>query len=161
MISTVTTLPERTRRLFELSADVTEKLAPLFAREAIGRLEAAVGDVRGITEEISVNARPSSASQSVVERIRAARLAKGWTQRYLADRSGMKRANVCRLEGGKHAPTLDTIELMAKALALPLADLFQTSSAAGRLHALNERRARAGAKRLRSTLRDLRSKGII
>lgn len=70
-----------------------------------------------------------SASQTVGQRIRAARLAKGWTQQELENHSGIARANLARLEAGRHSPRVDTVELLAQVLSVPLAELFATSIA--------------------------------
>jgi len=69
-----------------------------------------------------------SASWAVGQRIRAARLAKGWTQQDLADHSGIARANIARMEAGRHAPRVETIKVVAQALSLAMADMFKVSS---------------------------------
>jgi DNA-binding XRE family transcriptional regulator len=56
--------------------------------------------------------------------IRKLREAKGMTQEELADAVGMMRNNISRIEAAKHRPTLETLERIAKALKVPVADLI-------------------------------------
>ena len=49
---------------------------------------------------------------------------KGVTQQALARAAGMIRANLSRIEASKHRPTLETIERIATALKVPVADLI-------------------------------------
>jgi len=44
------------------------------------------------------------------------RIEQGLTQQQVADLVGTKQPNIARLESGKHAPTLDLLEQVAKAL---------------------------------------------
>ena len=55
--------------------------------------------------------------------IRKLREARGITQERLAGAVGMMRNNISRIEAAKHRPTLETIERIAKALKVSLADL--------------------------------------
>lgn len=56
--------------------------------------------------------------------IRKLREAKGITQEELADAVGMMRSNISRIEAAKHRPTLETMERIAKALKVSVADLI-------------------------------------
>jgi len=56
--------------------------------------------------------------------IRKLREAKGVTQAELARAVGMMRANISRVEAAKHRPTLETMERIAKALKVSVADLI-------------------------------------
>ena len=56
--------------------------------------------------------------------IRKLREAKGITQEKLAGAVGMMRNNISRIEAAKHRPTLETIERIAKALKVAVADLI-------------------------------------
>jgi DNA-binding XRE family transcriptional regulator len=56
--------------------------------------------------------------------IRKLREAKGVTQEGLAAAVGMMRSNISRIEAAKHRPTLETMERIAKALKVSLADLI-------------------------------------
>lgn len=56
--------------------------------------------------------------------IRKLREAKGITQEELAGAAGMMRSNISRIEAAKHRPTLETMERIAKALKVSVADLI-------------------------------------
>lgn len=62
-------------------------------------------------------------AQRIGERVRGAREARGWSLEELATRAGMHRPNLHRLEAGKHLPSLDTLERVADALGLRVANL--------------------------------------
>jgi putative transcriptional regulator len=57
-------------------------------------------------------------------KIRKLREAKGITQQELAEAVGMMRNNISRIEAAKHRPTLETLERIAKALKVSVADLI-------------------------------------
>lgn len=59
----------------------------------------------------------------VASTIRKLRDAKGITQDQLAGAVGMMRSNISRIEAAKHRPTLETLERIAKALKVSVADL--------------------------------------
>ena len=157
---TTITLPEKTRRLFERSAAAMRVLDAVFSPDAVLSLERVMG-LYGRKDARISPATNRFAFWDVIQRIRAARLEKGWTQQRLADYSGIARANIARLEAGRHAPRIDTIELLARALSLPLAKLFETSVSASNLRNLNEMQLRAGTSPLQETLKALREKGVI
>jgi len=52
-----------------------------------------------------------------------ARIARGLSVTELAERAGMKRPNLSRLEHGRQQPALETLERIAEALGLPVAVL--------------------------------------
>jgi len=56
--------------------------------------------------------------------IRKLREAKGITQEELAASVGMMRNNISRIEAAKHRPTLETMERIAKALKVTVAELI-------------------------------------
>lgn len=65
-------------------------------------------------------------------RLRAARLAKGWTQAHLGELLGLGEPNtaaprISRYERGMHEPDLTTIEQLAKILGLPTAYFYASS----------------------------------
>ncbi|QYF95587.1 helix-turn-helix transcriptional regulator [Massilia sp. PAMC28688] len=60
------------------------------------------------------------------------RLAKGMSQSQLAEAMGKKQPYVARLESGSNDVQMSTIEAIAKALALPAADVFVAVSSARR-----------------------------
>ena len=49
-------------------------------------------------------------------RVVALRKMRGWSQQELADRAGLQRTHVGRIEAGKYAVTLETIQAIAEAL---------------------------------------------
>ena len=61
----------------------------------------------------------------VGQQIRAARLQAGLTQEALANRCGMERPNVVRIEQGQASATLDTLFLIADAIGVDLAELVR------------------------------------
>lgn len=67
--------------------------------------------------------RVLAARRAVGERIRAARLHASLTQETLAERSGLDRQAINRIEQGHASPVLDTLIRIAIALDLPLRDL--------------------------------------
>lgn len=91
------------------------------------------------------------AASRIGKRIREVREAKGLTAHELARRSGVLRPNVSRLEGGKHVPTIDTLERIAQALHVSLVDLLPPQQVREGLPArgvlLAEVRAKSNARR--------------
>jgi DNA-binding XRE family transcriptional regulator len=63
-------------------------------------------------------------AQRTADRVRALRLQRGMTVQALADAAGMARPNLSRIEHGKHNPSLDTLERIAKALGMTVAELL-------------------------------------
>ena len=62
-------------------------------------------------------------ARNVGATIRKLREAKGLTQDQLATAVGMIRNNISRIEAAKHRPTLETLEKLAKALKVSVAEL--------------------------------------
>lgn len=62
-------------------------------------------------------------AERIVARIRQEREARGWSLGELAQRTGMQVPNLSRLESGKHLPSLETLERVADALGVRVADL--------------------------------------
>jgi DNA-binding XRE family transcriptional regulator len=58
------------------------------------------------------------------KKIRQLRIAKGYSIEALAQKAGMKRPNLSRLESGKHQPSLDTLEHLAEALDVSVAKIL-------------------------------------
>ncbi len=58
------------------------------------------------------------------ERIRALREAKGLTQGDIEERCGLLRCYTSRVENGHTVPSLETIEKIARALEIPLYQIF-------------------------------------
>jgi len=57
-------------------------------------------------------------------RIREVRKLRGLSQERLAERVGVDPKQISRIEGGKSAPSLDTLEAIAKHLQVEMKDLF-------------------------------------
>ncbi len=57
------------------------------------------------------------------QRIRQLRESKGYSVQTLADKAKMKRPNLSRIENGHHQPSLETLEKIAEALEIPVADI--------------------------------------
>ena len=58
-------------------------------------------------------------------RIKEARGRKGMSQEEVASKAGIHRVTLANIERGAKAPTLDTLERLAKALELPLRKLLE------------------------------------
>lgn len=57
------------------------------------------------------------ARAAIARKLVTRRITVGWTQKELAKRAGVRLETVCRLEGGKHSPTRETITRLDTALA--------------------------------------------
>jgi transcriptional regulator with XRE-family HTH domain len=57
-----------------------------------------------------------------IKRLRAAR---EMTQERLAEKTGLTRVHIARLESGNHDPTLSTLMKLAKALKVTVSDLLE------------------------------------
>ncbi len=57
-------------------------------------------------------------------RVRELRQERGLTTYELAKRSGILRPNISRIEGGRHVPNVDTLDRLARALGVSVADLL-------------------------------------
>jgi transcriptional regulator with XRE-family HTH domain len=66
-----------------------------------------------------------SATQRVAERVVELRQARGLSQEALARKTGLNRVTLARLERAMHPPNLETLERIARALRVPLADLVR------------------------------------
>ena len=59
------------------------------------------------------------------DRLRNLRMARGWDQNGLSIRSGVSRATIQRIEGGKYDPRLSTARALVKALAIDFNELLE------------------------------------
>jgi transcriptional regulator with XRE-family HTH domain len=59
-----------------------------------------------------------------VEELKRLRTSKGWSQQKLADESGVDRATINQVEGGRRSPTIATLENLAQAMDVEVADFF-------------------------------------
>ncbi|TMI73181.1 MAG: helix-turn-helix transcriptional regulator [Bacillati bacterium ANGP1] len=57
-------------------------------------------------------------------RVRELRQRKGLTTYELAKRSGILRPNISRIESGRHVPSVETLDRLARALGVSPADLL-------------------------------------
>jgi transcriptional regulator with XRE-family HTH domain len=57
--------------------------------------------------------------------LRRLRTKRGLSQQGLAERSGLSREYVARLETGQHNPSLATLQKLAKALGVPVTALLE------------------------------------
>jgi transcriptional regulator with XRE-family HTH domain len=58
-------------------------------------------------------------------RLKRLRMEQGLSQRALAARAGLSREYLARLETARQDPTLSTLEKLARALKVPVADLIK------------------------------------
>lgn len=63
--------------------------------------------------------------EQLAMRLRTLRERRGLSQEKLAERAGLSRPHLARLETGQHDPTLTTVEKLAKALRVPLTELLK------------------------------------
>jgi transcriptional regulator with XRE-family HTH domain len=61
----------------------------------------------------------------VIMRLKALRVKQGLSQAGLAERAGVSREYIARLETGHHNPTLSTLEKLAKALKVKVGKLLE------------------------------------
>jgi cell division protein FtsZ len=62
-------------------------------------------------------------ARRIGEKLREIRNTKGLSVEELAQKAGLKRPNLSRLEHGKHVPSLETMERLSVALGVPVADI--------------------------------------
>jgi transcriptional regulator with XRE-family HTH domain len=67
------------------------------------------------------------------------RLARGWTQKDLAQKAGTKQANISRLENGLLNPSLDMLQKVAEALGAELAVTLEATGQQQQVSALPPR----------------------
>ena len=61
--------------------------------------------------------------EKIAMRIKVLRERKGWTQEMLAEKAGIGRSHLARLETARQDPTLSTLEKIAKAFRVKLSAL--------------------------------------
>jgi transcriptional regulator with XRE-family HTH domain len=66
-----------------------------------------------------------SATERVAARVVELRQERGLSQEALAQKTGLNRVTLARLERAMHPPNLETLERIARALRVPLADLVR------------------------------------
>src|SRR5580704_18226717 len=70
--------------------------------------------------------------QSLINRVKTCRTAKGWSQDELSDRAGVSRAGVSAIETGRLVPSTTAALALAAALDCRVEDIFQVGPAAAR-----------------------------
>jgi transcriptional regulator with XRE-family HTH domain len=78
---------------------------------------------------------------NIGERLRALRKGKKLSQRDIAKKTGLLRCNMWRLEIGRQAPTIETLEKIARALEIPMYQLFYFREGPPRLPNLRKRKS--------------------
>jgi mRNA interferase RelE/StbE len=59
----------------------------------------------------------------------ALRLRRGWSQRTLAENSGLRQPHIARLESGRNDPSLATMRRLAQALGVTLSEMVEALDA--------------------------------
>lgn len=62
----------------------------------------------------------NNVKQSIIDSYISLRKARGITQQEIAERTGMKRTNIARIESGKSIPTIEVLVKLAAALDMEL-----------------------------------------
>jgi transcriptional regulator with XRE-family HTH domain len=62
--------------------------------------------------------------KAMAKRLQRLRMTRGWSQRELAERAGISREYLARLETARQDPTLGTLEKLAKALRVKVRTLL-------------------------------------
>src|SRR5713226_5746191 len=79
----------------------------------------------------------------IADRLRAIREQKALSQGDIEQRTGLKRCYVSRVENGHTVPSIDTLEKMARALEVPLYQLFYDGERPPELPSLPRRKSAA------------------
>jgi transcriptional regulator with XRE-family HTH domain len=78
---------------------------------------------------------------NIGERLRALRKGKKLSQRDIAKKTGLLRCNMWRLEIGRQAPTIETLEKIARALEFPMYQHFYDDEKTPKLPNLPKRKS--------------------
>lgn len=70
--------------------------------------------------DIFIEQEKNSVKQQILEHYIFLRKEKGITQQEIAERTGMKRTNIARIESGKNIPTIEVLVKLAAALDMEL-----------------------------------------
>ncbi len=79
---------------------------------------------RIVTKQGKQQQSDAKRAKRIGQRVRAAREDLNWTLDFLAERTGIQAPNLSRLESGKHLPSLPTLERVADALGISIAELL-------------------------------------
>ncbi|MBU2573516.1 MAG: helix-turn-helix domain-containing protein [Elusimicrobia bacterium] len=120
------------RRLFDNSKRIIGILNQAFNPQVLQGLKqlivlSAAGRVkrRGRIHIQTKASKGGALAWSIGQKIRTARERKNLTQEDLAKLTGIARANIARFETGRHAPKIETVQRVARALDLKTADLLK------------------------------------
>lgn len=70
--------------------------------------------------EVLVEIQKERVKNEILDSYIALRKKRGITQQEIAERTGMKRTNIARIESGKYAPTIEVLVKLAEALDMDL-----------------------------------------
>jgi ribosome-binding protein aMBF1 (putative translation factor) len=131
----IAVLMERIRALpKEDKDDLFELSKVLFAAETQEEEESAANAMREILEQGPINIQPLDTKDETGQglkkwldyvscHIKHARESAGLTQTELSAQTGLPQSHISRLENGQHSPSFATLEKIAKALHIPVAEL--------------------------------------
>lgn len=132
MITYTPPLSTGERRLFDNSKRIIGILNQAFNPQVLQGLEQIISlSAAGVVKrrgKIRIQTKASKGgvlAWSIGQKIRTARERKNWTQEDLAKLTGIARANIARFETGLHAPRIETVRRVARALDLEAADLLK------------------------------------
>jgi transcriptional regulator with XRE-family HTH domain len=91
--------------------------------------------------------------EALLEELKRLREEKGWSQTRLAQESGVDRATINQVEGGRRSTTISTLELLATALGTEVADFFPKAQAPLPFEDVQRRGAQEAAEPLPPKLR--------
>lgn len=97
--------------------EIAETMREIIFPEIVGRLNVGSAGTAAPSENLQKWAT------SVGGRIRDRRTAAGMTQIELAERCGLPQSHISRLESGRHSPSHRTLERIARALGVSVAEL--------------------------------------
>ena len=70
--------------------------------------------------DLFIEQRKNSVKQQILEQYMLLRKERAITQQEIAERTGMKRTNIARIESGKNMPTIEVLVKLATALDMEL-----------------------------------------
>ena len=70
--------------------------------------------------EFFIEQEKNNVKQNIIDSYISLRKSRGITQQEIAERTGMKRTNIVRIESGKSIPTLEVLVKLASALDMEL-----------------------------------------
>ncbi len=76
--------------------------------------------------EVEPEVEPGKFAKYCGEKIKKLRVAAGWSQTELAEKSGIPQSYISRIESAQHAPTHKTLKKLASALGVDLGELDPT-----------------------------------